>query len=171
ELAVRAVLGQRVTVAAARTLARRLVERFGEHLASSSPWPELHLSFPSPAILAQADPQHIGELGILRSQTQAIQALAKLWQDEAAHGLTLLPEELIRRLVDIPGLGPWTAHYIAMRTLAWPDAFPPGDVAVLKAMGLSKGKAAEREAEARSQAWRPWRAYAVLRLWQSLENP
>ncbi len=79
-------------------------------------------------------------------------------------------QALIARLVELPGLGPWTAHYIAMRWLGWPDAFPPGDIAVLKAMGLAalgKGARAEREAEQRSQAWRPWRAYAVLRLWNA----
>ena len=66
-------------------------------------------------------------------------------------------------------IGPWTATYVAMRVLGWTDAFPPGDVAVLNALGLARGARAEREAHAQSQTWRPWRAYAVIKLWNSLE--
>jgi AraC family transcriptional regulator of adaptative response / DNA-3-methyladenine glycosylase II len=171
ELAVRAVLGQRVTVAAARTLARRLVDRFGAR--TTTPWPELDRAFPAPKVIAKADAERIGELGILRAQVGAMQQLAASWPTlEAIAGAPSPLDEraraLVARLVELPGLGPWTAHYIAMRWLGWPDAFPPGDIAVLKAMGLAalgKGARAEREAEQRSQAWRPWRAYAVLRLW------
>jgi len=173
ELSVRAILGQRVTVAAARTLARRLVDRFGARIAT--PWPELNRGFPSPRTMAKANPEHIGELGILRAQVAAMQQLAAAWPvlgalADAPSPLDQRAQALIAKLVALPGLGPWTAHYIAMRWLGWPDAFPPGDVAVLKAMGLAqlgKGARAEREAELRSQAWRPWRAYAVLRLWSA----
>ena len=84
-----------------------------------------------------------------------------------AHGP---PEPLVERLCAIPGIGAWTAHYVAMRALGWTDAFPPGDVAVLNALGLGRGARAAREASQRSQAWRPWRAYAVLKLWNSLER-
>ena len=168
ELAVRAVLGQQVTVAAARTLARRLVERFGEPIAT--PWPALDRCFPAPARLAGLQPPQIAELGIIRTRASAIIALATAWpalqpllQAHAPAG------PLIERLCAVPGIGPWTGHYIAMRALGWSDAFPPGDVAVLKAMGLARGTRAERDAEERSQAWRPWRAYAVLKLWNSLE--
>ena len=77
----------------------------------------------------------------------------------------------MERLRAIGGIGPWTAHYIAMRALGWADAFPPGDVAVLNALALPRGVRAEREAETRSQAWRPWRAYAVLALWNTLPPP
>ena len=174
ELAVRAVLGQRITVAAARTLARRLVDRFGARVVT--PWPELHRAFPSPKAIAKANAEHIGELGILRTQVAALQQLAAAWPEvEALAGASASmdqrAEALIAKLITLPGCGPWTAHYIAMRWLGWPDAFPPGDVAVLKALGLAhlgKGVRAEREAERRSQAWRPWRAYAVLRLWNAL---
>lgn len=169
ELVVRAVLGQRVTVAAARTLARRLVERFGTPLAT--PWPELATAFPSPQIMADASPDRIGELGILRTQVGAIQALAREWPAIETLATSQPPQALVQRLVQTPGLGAWTAHYIAMRWLGWPDAFPPGDVAALKAMGLPKGTRAEREAETRSLAWTPWRSYALLRLWNSLETP
>jgi AraC family transcriptional regulator of adaptative response / DNA-3-methyladenine glycosylase II len=79
-------------------------------------------------------------------------------------------EPLIERLCALPGIGPWTAHYIAMRALGWPDAFPPNDVAVLKAMKQLFNTTSQREAEAEASAWRPWRAYAVLRLWNSLDK-
>jgi AraC family transcriptional regulator, regulatory protein of adaptative response / DNA-3-methyladenine glycosylase II len=173
ELAVRAVLGQRVTVAAARTLARRLVDRFGSPVATQ--WLELNRGFPSPKAIAKADAEQIGELGILRAQVAALQQLAAAWPAleavaDAPSPLDARAQALIAKLVALPGFGLWTAHYIAMRWLGWPDAFPPGDIAVLKAMGLAelgKGARAEREAELRSQAWRPWRAYAVLRLWNA----
>jgi AraC family transcriptional regulator of adaptative response / DNA-3-methyladenine glycosylase II len=81
------------------------------------------------------------------------------------------PEEFIAALCELPGIGPWTAHYVAMRALGWPDAFPPYDVAVLKALQRLQGIAGQRAADAHAQAWRPWRSYAVLRLWNSLETP
>jgi AraC family transcriptional regulator, regulatory protein of adaptative response / DNA-3-methyladenine glycosylase II len=169
ELAVRAVLGQQVTVAGARTLARRVVERFGAPIAT--PWRDVVRTFPAPAALAAAPLERIAELGIIRSRAGAIRALAEAWPELA----TLLvhrarPEPLIERLCALPGIGPWTAHYIAMRALGWPDAFPPNDVAVLKACRLLGGSGTQREADTRALAWQPWRAYAVLRLWNSLEK-
>ena len=170
ELAVRAVLGQQVTVAAARTLARRLVERFGEPLAT--PWADITRVFPAPAVLAAAALPRIAELGIIRARAHAIIALAQAWP-----GLAPLiearaaPHDLIARLCELPGIGPWTAHYVAMRALGWPDAFPPNDVAVRKAMQQLFNTASQREADSRAAAWRPWRAYAVLRLWNTLETP
>ena len=169
ELAVRAVLGQQVTVAAARTLAARLVERFGTTLVT--PWADVARAFPSPRVLETTTIERIAELGIIRTRAAAIVALAQAWPTLAealrARGA---PEALIERLCTLPGIGPWTAHYIAMRALGWPDAFPPNDVAVLKAMKQHFKTASQREAEARAQAWQPWRAYAVLRLWNSLEK-
>jgi len=156
-------------VAAARTLARRLVERFGTPCVT--PWPALDRLFPAPQALAAADPAHIGELGIIGGRAGAIVAMAQQWP-----ALTPLlrrgeaPAALIEALCALPGIGPWTAHYIAMRALNWPDAFPPNDVAVMKAMKQLFGTATLRDAHARAEAWRPWRAYAVLRLWSSLEN-
>jgi len=167
ELAVRAVLGQQVTVATARTLARRLVARFGADIAT--PWPEVDRTFPGPADLAAAPIERIAELGIIRSRSGAIQALAARWDELApliAPGAS--PEALVERLRELPGIGPWTAHYIAMRALGWPDAFPPGDVAALKAMRLRFATATQRDADAHAERWRPWRAYALLRLWNSL---
>jgi AraC family transcriptional regulator, regulatory protein of adaptative response / DNA-3-methyladenine glycosylase II len=170
ELAVRAVLGQQVTVAGARTLARRVVERFGAPIAT--PWNDVTRSFPAPGVLAAAPVERIAELGIIRTRANAIQAIAHAWPEITA---LLAPraraEPLIERLCALPGIGAWTAHYIAMRALGWPDAFPPNDVAVLKAMRQLFATTTQREADARAQAWQPWRAYAVLRLWNSLEKP
>ena len=169
ELAVRAVLGQQVTVAAARTLAARLVERFGTPLAT--PWGDVNRLFPAPATLAALALDQIAELGIIRSRAGAIVALASAWPELA--GLLRdgsSADTLIERLCALPGIGPWTAHYIAMRALGWPDAFPPNDVAVRKAMKNLFDTNTPREAEARAAAWQPWRAYAVLRLWNSLET-
>jgi AraC family transcriptional regulator of adaptative response / DNA-3-methyladenine glycosylase II len=167
ELAVRAVLGQQVTVAAARTLARRLTERFGAPLAT--PWPEIDRTFPGPADLAVVPVERIAELGIIRNRAVAIQALASHW--DALVPLFVPgapPETLVERLCALPGIGPWTAHYVAMRGLGWPDAFPPGDVAALKAMRQLFTSASTRDAMVHAERWRPWRAYALLRLWNSL---
>ncbi|AKJ28297.1 Ada metal-binding domain-containing protein [Caldimonas brevitalea] len=168
ELAVRAVLGQQVTVAAARTFATRLVNAFGEPLAT--PWPEVSRLFPSPAVLAALAPEQLGELGIVRQRGAAILALAAQWDSLAPlidHG-PAAPAALLAHLEALPGIGPWTAHYIAMRALAWPDAFPPRDVAVLKAIEQRYGLHGPREAERLAQRWSPWRSYAVIRLWGSL---
>lgn len=167
ELAVRAVLGQQVTVAAARTLARRLVERFGTPLAT--PWADISRAFPAPGALAAASIERIAELGIVRTRAQALVALAQAWPGLAARlDRPDDPQALVDALTALPGIGDWTAHYIAMRAAGWPDAFPPGDVAVLKALRLRHGALTPRAALARAEAWRPWRAYAVLRLWNSL---
>ncbi len=169
ELAVRAVLGQQVTVAGARTLARRLVERFGAPIAT--PWADVLRTFPAPETLADAPTERIAELGIIRTRANAIRGLAQAWPAiEPLLASRSRPEPLIEQLCEIKGIGPWTAHYVAMRALGWPDAFPPNDVAVLKAMRQCFGTSSQREAEARACAWQPWRAYAVLRLWNSLEK-
>lgn len=169
ELAVRAVLGQQVTVAAARTLARRLVERFGESLAT--PWPDITRSFPAPQALAASPVERIAELGIVRTRANALIALAQAWpQLELTLAAPADPQALVEALCALPGIGPWTAHYVAMRAYGWPDAFPPADVAVLKAMRQLFDAGTPGRADARAQAWRPWRAYAVLRLWNSLET-
>ena len=170
EIAVRAVLGQQVTVGAARTLAKRFADRFGTPIAT--PWPAVVRAFPAPAGLAAAAPSDIAELGIIRARATAIVALAQAWADLAP--LLSTPgaraEPLVAALVALPGIGPWTAHYIAMRALGWPDAVPPNDVAVLNAMRALFGTDSPRAAEAVARDWRPWRSYAVLRLWNSLEK-
>ena len=165
EISVRAVLGQQVTVKAARTLAGRFAARFGTLL--ETPFPELSVAFPDHHRIAQADASEIGELGILRSRVRAIQALAQALADGA---LKLEPmvavDETIAQLRALPGFGEWTAQYIAMRALAWPDAFPQADFGVLKALGETD----PRRALARAEGWRPWRAYAVMHLWSSLNQ-
>jgi AraC family transcriptional regulator, regulatory protein of adaptative response / DNA-3-methyladenine glycosylase II len=166
ELAVRAVLGQQITVQAARTLTTRLVERFGEALPSGITG--LERLFPTPAALAQADPALLGEIGIVRQRQSALQALAQAVLDGS---LTLDDradtEAEISTLLGLPGIGPWTAQYIAMRALRWPDAWPIGDVAIHHALGLGALGAgvAKREAELIARRWQPWRSYAVIRAW------
>ena len=163
ELAVRAVLGQRITVAAARTLAQRLVDKFGEPIAT--PWPELTRLFPSPSVLAAASGDELGQLGIVRQRQAAIVGLAKA----VCGGLQLHGgadvHATIEALTSLPGIGDWTAQYIAMRALRWPDAFVAGDVALHKILGVQGLKNPARLAEAASLAWKPWRSYAVIRTW------
>jgi len=165
EIAARAILGQQVSVAAARTLTLRLVERFGTELRT--PFPALTRLFPDAATLASAPPEAIGRLGIVRQRVRALQALATAVADErvALHrGAPLKPT--IATLLALPGIGEWTTQLIAMRALAWPDAFPASDAGVLKALGTRDiGKA-----KALAEEWRPWRSYAVMRLWQTLED-
>lgn len=166
ELAVRAVLGQQVTVAAARTLAQRLVERWGEPLVT--PFASLHRLFPSAHTLASADPQALGELGIVRQRQAAIQALARAVADGSLDlGGQADLSSTLQTLQALPGIGPWTAQYIALRALRWPDAWPTGDVALHQALGLNHrlGAATQRQAKRLASAWQPWRSYAVLRAW------
>jgi AraC family transcriptional regulator, regulatory protein of adaptative response / DNA-3-methyladenine glycosylase II len=167
ELAVRAVLGQQITVAAARTLCNRLVERFGEPI--TTPITGLHRLFPTPQVLATAAGEALGQLGIVKQRQAAITALA---QAVAGGQLALHPgAPLATTLADLqalPGIGDWTAQYIAMRALSWPDAFPAGDVALHKALGVQAAPSPAKAALAASNAWQPWRSYAVIRAWASL---
>jgi AraC family transcriptional regulator of adaptative response / DNA-3-methyladenine glycosylase II len=164
ELAVRAVLGQQITVAAARTLAQRMVDKFGE--AIDTPWPALTRLFPMPSVLATAGGDALGELGIVRQRQAAIVGIARAVSEKR---LQLHPgadvQGTLAQLKELPGIGDWTAQYIAMRALRWPDAFPAGDVALHKALGVQGLKNPARLAEAASIAWKPWRSYAVIRTW------
>jgi AraC family transcriptional regulator of adaptative response / DNA-3-methyladenine glycosylase II len=170
ELAVRAVLGQQITVAAARTLAQRLVNALGEPL--DTPWPALSRLFPTPAVLAQAGGDALGALGIVRQRQGAIVALARAVTEQRLqlHGGADV-QATLAALKELPGIGDWTAQYIAMLALRWPDAFPAGDVALHKALGVQDAKSPAREALAASDAWKPWRSYAVIRAWASLPAP
>jgi AraC family transcriptional regulator of adaptative response / DNA-3-methyladenine glycosylase II len=167
ELAVRAVLGQQITVAAARTLAQRLVQRFGEPI--ETPFAELTRLFPQPSVLASAEGDALGQLGIVKQRQAAIVGIARAVADKRLqlHGGADV-QQTIETLKQLPGVGDWTAQYIAMRALRWPDAFPAGDVALHKALGLHGAGNAARAAQAASQAWKPWRSYAVIRAWASL---
>jgi AraC family transcriptional regulator, regulatory protein of adaptative response / DNA-3-methyladenine glycosylase II len=166
ELASRAILGQQITVAAARTMAQRLVEQLGD--AIETPFPDLRRLFPTPEAIANASPDALGAIGIVRQRQKALQALARAVicgaVDLSPHAD---PQPTAEALQALPGIGPWTAQYIAMRALRWPDAWLVGDVALTKALGLPehRGREAQREAERLSQAWRPWRSYAVIRAW------
>jgi AraC family transcriptional regulator of adaptative response / DNA-3-methyladenine glycosylase II len=162
ELGVRAILGQQVTVKAATTIACRFVEAFGDPIAT--PIPELTRLTPEAAVVAAAQVGDIARHGIVAARARSIIALARAQQDEALcldGAARHNPEDSIRRLADLPGIGPWTAHYIAMRALRWPDAFPKEDIAVRNNLG---GVSAS-EADALSQQWRPWRSYAVMHIW------
>jgi AraC family transcriptional regulator of adaptative response / DNA-3-methyladenine glycosylase II len=163
ELAVRAILGQQISVRGAATLAGRLARVFGTPL----PAPAFGLThlFPRPAALAQAD---IGSIGLPARRAATIVALATAVRDaslelEAARGL----DDVIERLTALPGIGPWTAHYIAMRALREPDAFPAGDLGLRKALAGGGALASAAALERQAESWRPWRAYAALHLWSS----
>ena len=166
ELAVRAILGQQVSVSSARTLAGRFTEVLGDEI--TTPHRELSRLSPTPERIAGALPRQLVSIGILESRARSIIRLA----EEVADGRLALdagaePNETIERLTALPGIGAWTAQYIAMRALRWPDAFPSGDIAVRKKLG---GVTPAR-AEERSRAWRPWRSYATLHLWESVSHP
>ena len=170
EMGVRAIIGQQVTVKAATTLARRFVATFGEDYAT--PFPELGRLTPPPERIAEADVDDIAALGIVGARARSIVALARAHVSgelSLEHRVDHKPADAIARLAELPGIGPWTAHYIAMRALRWPDAFPKEDIAVRNNLG---GVSAQR-AEEMSQLWRPWRSYAVLHLWRgsALDGP
>lgn len=175
EVAVRAVLGQQVSVKAARTLAGRIVARYGEPLdpvdgseadavTDASP----SHSFPAAATLA-ALPLHepdagrdLRALGLTGARSRTLIGLARaLDEGRIRLDADAEPEATMAALQALPGIGPWTAQYIAMRALSWPDAFPASDLGVMKALGARR----PREVLARAEAWRPWRAYAVIHLW------
>jgi AraC family transcriptional regulator, regulatory protein of adaptative response / DNA-3-methyladenine glycosylase II len=162
ELAVRAVLGQQVSVAGAVTIAGRLVRAFGRPLENAPAAWLTHL-FPRPDALAAAD---LSGFGVPRARAETIREIAR----RVADGRLLLDspaglEETVARLQEVPGIGPWTAHYIALRALGEPDAFPASDLGLRRALATNGRMPNEREVEARAESWRPWRAYAVLALW------
>ena len=164
EMGLRAILGQQVTVRSATIVAGRLAAAFGESI--NTPYPELSRLTPAPARVARASVDEIAELGVVSARCKSIIALARaqvsgeLSLDRGTHNN---PDVAIQRLAELPGIGQWTAHYIAMRALRWPDAFPKEDIAVRNNLG---GVSAKR-AEEMSQAWRPWRSYAVLHVWRN----
>lgn len=163
EMAIRAVLGQQISVAAARTLAGRLALRFGAPLAT--PFAPLTRLFPTPQRLASATVPEIARLGITGKRAGTLIALSRA---VASGALSLEPgsriEDTLAELHKIPGIGEWTVQYIAMRALSWPDAFPHTDLGIKKALRESSPKKILELAE----PWRPWRAYAALHLWTHL---
>jgi AraC family transcriptional regulator of adaptative response / DNA-3-methyladenine glycosylase II len=165
EIAVRTILGQQVSVAGATTLMKRLVQAFAA--PATTPFVDLHRWPVDPADFAQMPVASLTALGLIRQRAESIVAVARALAGKKLH-LTpgVRPAATIAVLLALPGIGPWTAHYLAMRVLRWPDAFPAADLGIRHALGDLGTAAAER----RSQAWRPWRAYAVIHLWQSLES-
>jgi AraC family transcriptional regulator of adaptative response / DNA-3-methyladenine glycosylase II len=165
EVAVRAIVGQQVSVAGARTIAGRFAARFGDPLAT--PFDSLATLFPTAARVAELTPSAIAALGMPGSRAQCLLGLARALADGR---ISLSPsadvESTLAKLRELPGIGEWTAQYIAMRALAWPDAFPHADLGVMKALGVTSAKRALEAGE----AWRPWRAYAVMHLWDSLRK-
>ena len=164
ELGVRAILGQQISVAAARTLAARIVEHYGTaHQASAAVG--LGALFPPPVALADAP---LEAIGLTRSRATTVRGLAQACIDgridfSAAQTLT----ETVTRLCALPGIGRWTAQYIAMRAHSHPDAFPAGDLVLRKIAGAGS-PISERAMESIAEAWRPWRAYGVTLLWRSV---
>ncbi|QIQ21410.1 DNA-3-methyladenine glycosylase 2 family protein [Zophobihabitans entericus] len=166
EMVVRAVLGQQITIKAASTLAGRLVNTFGIQIETGIAG--LTHVFPSPTdILKLSEPieSHLGPLGIIATRAKTIYALAKALEDKTIDfGLCADPETEMKKLLDIPGIGSWTAQYIAMRTMEWTDAFLETDVGVKKALAPYSVKEISQIAE----KWHPWRSYATINLWNSL---
>ena len=164
EVGVRAILGQQVSVKAATTLAGRFAAAFGEPI--ETPDPQLRWLAPSAERVAALEPDEITPLGITRARAATIIALARA---VVAREIILEPnvdvERMMAGLRKLPGVGEWTAQYLAMRALAWPDGFPHTDLGLRKALGEPD----PRLVLARAEAWRPWRAYAAMHLWTSLE--
>ena len=162
ELAVRAVLGQQITVSAAIRLAGRLVAAYGEPVAA--PDGDLTHTFPRPEVLAAAD---LAPLGMPRSRAAALAALAAaVIADPDLLGTSRGLDDVVHRLRAIRGVGEWTAQYIALRQLREPDAFPAADIGLMRALARDDGRPpAHDEILARAEKWRPWRAYAAQHLW------
>jgi|LIDZ01.1.fsa_nt_gi AraC family transcriptional regulator of adaptative response / DNA-3-methyladenine glycosylase II len=163
ELTVRAILGQQITVKAATTLGGRFANAFGDKI--ETPFPTLSRLPPSATRIHHATLDEIASLGIISARAKCILALA----EACSSGALILdacpwPQKIIAQLKALPGIGDWTAQYVAMRALRWPDAFPAGDIVIRNNLGGMTAK----QAEQRSAVWRPWRSYAVMHIWRSL---
>ena len=168
ETAVRTILGQQVSVRAARTLAARLASRFGRTLPPQTAREGLRLLFPRAGDLADND---LSSIGLPSRRAETIRILSR----EVALGrIDLGPaaslDEAEKRLTGVPGIGPWTAKLIALRSLGEPDAFPAGDLGLRKALCRGASLPSIAAVESRASTWRPWRAYALIHLWTDLAN-
>jgi AraC family transcriptional regulator of adaptative response / DNA-3-methyladenine glycosylase II len=162
EMVIRAILGQQISVKAATTLSCRFAEAFGEEIKTSVP--DLSRLSPLPAVVAGATVDDVAKLGIVSARAKSIIAIAQAFHSGALKlDAGADPEHAMNQLVALPGIGPWTAHYIAMRGLNWPDAFPKEDIVVRNNLGGVTAK----KAEEMSQPWRPWRSYAVMHIWRN----
>ena len=162
ELTIRAILGQQVTVKGATTLAGRLADAFGEQLPGNGAGPTR--LFPTPAALAEAD---VASIGLPKARARSIQALAAAVRDgNVRFDRALDAAELERQLTQLPGIGAWTAQYVAMRWLHEPDAFPASDLGLIRAAQALGIAETAKQLAAHAETWRPWRAYAAIYLWQ-----
>jgi AraC family transcriptional regulator of adaptative response / DNA-3-methyladenine glycosylase II len=161
ELAVRAILGQQVSVAAASTLAGRLAARFGKPFPEAEGTPSY--LFPGPEELCEAD---LSAIGIPRARAETIRSLACAVADHQVRLDAAQPlDQTVRQLCEIRGIGEWTANYVAMRALQEPDAFPAADLGVVRALAKLEHRMSPGAINRRAEVWRPWRAYAVMYLW------
>jgi len=161
ELAVRTVLGQQVSVKGASTISGRWAQAFGEPIAT--PWSELNRLSPNADRMAGTAPTQVAAVGMVGTRARCLVGLAQaVAQRKIVLSYASNVEEQIESLMSLPGIGHWTANYIAMRALHWPDAFPTGDLVLMRA-----ARSNQKQLQLRSEAWRPWRAYAAHYLWQS----
>ncbi|MGI4851768.1 MAG: DNA-3-methyladenine glycosylase family protein [Janthinobacterium lividum] len=162
ELAMRAILGQQISVKAATTLAGRITSAFGDEI--KTPWTGLTHLHPTAGTIAQLSINDLTNLGVIQKRAHCIIRLA---QEIINADLKLKsgadPETTLKKLMTLPGIGDWTAHYIALRALKWNDAFLKSDLAIKQILGGISASQAEKI----SQEWRPWRSYATLYLWQN----
>ena len=156
ELAIRAILGQQITVRGATVMAGRLVESLGEPFSGVDSFTRL---FPTPAAIAEGD---LSRVGLTTRRAETIRALARAVRDGQINFDGVIDSDaFLERLLSVPGIGHWTAQYVAMRALGETDAFPIGDAALLSTLRLTN----DAELRERAEAWRPWRAYATMYLW------
>jgi AraC family transcriptional regulator of adaptative response / DNA-3-methyladenine glycosylase II len=170
ELAVRAVLGQQVSVRGASTLAGRVAVVLAEPLPDA-PAPLTALPVTAER-MASASTRQLMDAGLMRARAECLVALGRATADGALPELSAEspvsdPSGFIERFTSLPGIGAWTAEYVAMRALGWPDAFPDGDLGLRKATGEAVGT----RLRAMAERWRPWRSYAAQHLWASLGAP
>lgn len=159
EIAVRAILGQQVSVRGASTIAGRWADKFGQPIAT--PYAMLNRLTPTAITVAAASGGQIAALGIVGARARAIVELGRrVAANELSLGFAPRIEASIEALQEIPGVGAWTSQYIAMRALQWPDAFPSGDLVLRRAAGMN-----ESQLRSRAESWRPWRSYAAHYLW------
>ncbi|HVR80506.1 MAG TPA: AlkA N-terminal domain-containing protein [Luteimonas sp.] len=168
EIAVRAVIGQQISVAAARTVSARLAQRFGQALPTAF-GPGLEHLFPTPEALADAD---FAAIGLTRARAETVRTVARALLDgrvDFKSERTL--DDFTARWVALPGIGPWTAHYIAMRALGHPDAFLAEDLVLQRALPNDGTRLTAKALARHAEVWRPWRAYAVIHLWRDTMAP
>jgi AraC family transcriptional regulator of adaptative response / DNA-3-methyladenine glycosylase II len=165
ELGLRTILGQQVSVAGASTLMARLIEQFGQ--AANCPWPGLSHHCPRAEVLASTPADELARIGIPLSRAETIRHFSQFCRDG---GLLFKPnenlEKILAQLQSVRGIGSWSAHYIALRALRFPDAFPAGDLGLQKFAAPNGQRLSEKALLARAQPWSPWRAYAAMALWQ-----